>query len=516
MSVFRNVLVVGAIGVVISNAGQGSTAPPPMNSQSNTPKNSILDPQEVKEKSIEATETQGVNSDTDSLEGITQSRHQGSLLEKLNFNSDSPSLGTEVPSIRHSKLNNGKQLPQSKPNQEAISSLKKFENIYKNTGSLLTELKSHRKGENVSSSALPFKQNINRSLEANKNQNFNVDSKNLAELEKSNSRLLDLLQSKSGNSHREADVSPSKEKEFEQSITLAGKGAEKVDVESKNVAELEKSNSRLLDLLQSNSGNSPRAAEINPGNETEFQQSITLAGKGAEKTDVDSKKLAELGNSNSSLLDLLQSKSGNSPRAAEINPGNETEFQQSITLAGKGAEKTDVDSKKLAELEKSNSSLLDLLQSKSGNSPRATEINPGNETEFQQSITLAGKGAEKTDVDSKNVAELEKSNSRLLDLLQSKLGNSELATEINPGNETEFQQSITLAGKGAEKVDVESKNVAELEKSNSSLLDLLQSKSGNSPRAAEINPGNETEFQQSITLAGKGAEKTDVDSKKLA
>ncbi|WP_367267686.1 TolC family protein, partial [Okeania sp. SIO2C9] len=240
------------------------------------------------------------------------------------------------------------------------------------------------------------------------------------------------------------------------------------------------------------SGNSPRAAEINPGNETEFQQSITLAGKGAEKTDVDSKKLAELEKSNSSLLDLLQSKSGNSPRATEINPGKEKEFEQSITLAGKGAEKVDVESKNVAELEKSNSSLLDLLQSKSGNSPRATEINPGKEKEFEQSITLAGKGAEKVDVDSKNVAELEKSNSSLLDLLQSKSGNSPRATEINPGNETEFQQSITLAGKGAEKTDVDSKKLAELGNSNSSLLDLLQPKSSNSEVATEVNPVNET------------------------
>ncbi|NEP82843.1 MAG: hypothetical protein F6K39_34700, partial [Okeania sp. SIO3B3] len=226
MSVFRNVLVVGAIGVVISNAGQGSTAPPPMHSQSNTPKNSILDPQEVKEKSIEVTETQEVKSDTDSLEDITQLRHQGSLLEKLNSNSYSPSLGTKVPSTRHSEVKIDKQLPQLKPNQETISSLKKLENIYKNTGSLLTELKSHRQGENISSSALPFKQNINRSFAANNNQNLNVDSKNVAELENSNSRLLDLLQSKSDNYPREADVSPGNETEFQQSITLAGKGAE--------------------------------------------------------------------------------------------------------------------------------------------------------------------------------------------------------------------------------------------------------------------------------------------------
>ncbi|WP_293085595.1 TolC family protein [Okeania sp. SIO3B5] len=516
MSVFRNVLVVGAIGVVISNAGQGYTAPPPMHSESNAPKDSILDPQEVKEKSIEVTETQEVRSDTDSLEDINQSRHQGSLLEKLNFNSDSPSLGTKVPSIRHSKVKNGKQLPQSKPNQEAISSLKKFENIYKNTGSLLAELKSHRKGENVSSSELPFKQNINRSLAANKNQNFNVDSKNVAELEKPNSRLLDLLQSKSGNSHRETDVSPGNETEFQQSITLAGKGAEKVDVDSKNVAELEKPNSRLLDLLQSKSGNYHRETDVSPGNETEFQQSITLAGKGAEKVDVDSKNVAELEKPNSRLLDLLQSKSGNYHREADVNPGNETEFQQSITLAGKGAEKVDVDSKNVAELEKPNSRLLDLLQSKSGNSEVETKVNPGNETEFQQSITLAGKGAEKVDVDSKNVAELEKSNSSLLDLLQSKSGNSHREADVSPGNETEFQQSITLAGKGAEKVDVDSKNVAELEKSNSRLLDLLQSKSGNSEVETKVNPGNETEFQQSITLAGKGAEKIDVDSKNVA
>ncbi|MDY7003345.1 MAG: TolC family protein [Cyanobacteriota bacterium] len=516
MSVFRNVLVVGAIGVVISNGGQGYTAPPPMHSQSNAPKDSILDPKEVKEKSIEVTETQGVKSDTDSLEDITQSRHQGSLLEKLNFNSDSPSLGTEVPSIRHSKVKNDKQLLQSKPNQEAISSFKKIENIYKNTGSLLTQLKSHRKGENISSSALPFKQNFNRSLAANKNQIFNVDSKNLAELEKSNSSLLDLLQSNSDNYEVGTEINPGNETEFQQSITLADRGAEKVDVESKNVAELEESNSRLLDLLESKSDNSHRAAEISPGNETEFQQSITLAGKGVEKVDVESKNFVELEKSNSRLLDLLESKSDNSHRAAEISPGNETEFQQSITLAGKGVEKVDVESKNFVELEKSNSSLLDLLESKSDNSHRATDFSPGNETEFQQSITLAGKGAEKVDVESKNFVELEKSNSSLLDLLESKSDNSHRATDVSPGNETEFQQSITLAGKGAEKVDVESKNFVELEKSNSSLLDLLESKSDNSHRATDFSPGNETEFQQSITLAGKGAEKVDVESKNVA
>ncbi|WP_287287334.1 TolC family protein, partial [Okeania sp. SIO2B9] len=299
------------------------------------------------------------------------------------------------------------------------------------------------------------------------------------------------------------------------SITLAGKGAEKFNVESKKLVELEKSNSRLLDLLQSNSDNYEVETEINPGNETEFQQSITLAGKGAKKFDVESKNLVELEKSNSSLLDLLQSNSDNYHREADVSPGKGTEFQQSITLAGKGAEKFNVESKKLVELEKSNSRLLDLLQSNSDNYEVETEINPGNETEFQQSITLAGKGAEKFDVESKNLVELEKSNSSLLDLLQSKSGNSHRAAEINPGNETEFQQSIILAGKGAEKFNVESKKLVELEKSNSSLLDLLQSKSGNSHRAAEINPGNETEFQQSIILAGKGAEKFNVESKKL-
>ncbi|NES89486.1 hypothetical protein, partial [Okeania sp. SIO2B9] len=69
--------------------------------------------------------------------------------------------------------------------------------------------------------------------------------------------------------------------------------------------------------------------------------------------------------------------------------------------------------------------------------------------------------------------------SRLLDLLQSNSDNYEVETEINPGNETEFQQSITLAGKGAEKFNVESKKLVELEKSNSRLLDLLQSNSDN-------------------------------------
>ncbi|MGD1704707.1 hypothetical protein, partial [Dapis sp. BLCC M229] len=199
MSVFRNIVVVGVIGAVISNAGEGSSAPPPMHSQSNTPENSILDPEEVKEQSVEVKETQGVNLDINSLEnkGISQLRYQGSLLEKLKSNSSGTKV--RVPSNKHSEININQQLSESKANQERISALKELENIYENTGSLLAELKSHRQEENISPSELKFKQSI--ILRYKDTEKFNLYSKNVAELgSKSNSSLLDLLESKSENS----------------------------------------------------------------------------------------------------------------------------------------------------------------------------------------------------------------------------------------------------------------------------------------------------------------------------
>ena len=304
MSVFRKIVVLGAIGVVISNAGQGSSTPLPTHSQSNTPENSILDPQEVKEKSVEVKETQGVKSDINSLEKVTQLRPQGSLLEKLKSNSS----GTKVQSNRHSEININKQLPESKPDREITSALKELENIYKNTGSLLAELKSQKKGENSSASGLQFKQNINRSLVANKNQKIHPDSKKLAELGKSNSSLLDLLESKPGNSEVETEINPPVETNFKQSIILGNKDSEKIHPDSKKLAELGKSNSSLLDLLESKPGNSEVENQINPPVESNFKESIILGNKDSEKIHPDSKKLAELGKSNSSLLDLLQSK----------------------------------------------------------------------------------------------------------------------------------------------------------------------------------------------------------------
>ncbi|MGD1704706.1 TolC family protein, partial [Dapis sp. BLCC M229] len=84
-----------------------------------------------------------------------------------------------------------------------------------------------------------------------------------------------------------------------------------------------------------------------------------------EKFNPDSKNLAVLGKSNSSLLDLLESKSENSQVEIPINPAVETSFKQSITFLEQQQEKFNPDSKNLAELgSKSNSSLLNLLESK--------------------------------------------------------------------------------------------------------------------------------------------------------
>ncbi|NEQ38726.1 MAG: hypothetical protein F6K40_21625, partial [Okeania sp. SIO3I5] len=524
MSVFRNIVVVGVIGVVISNAGQGSSTPLPTHSQNNTPENSILDPKEVKEKSVEVKETQGVKSDINSVEKVAQLRPQGSLLEKLKSNSS----GRKVQSNRDSEVNINQELPKAKPDQEIISALKELENIYKNTDSLLAELKSRKKGENSSASGLEFKQNINRSFAVNNNQEFNIDSKNSAELGKSNSSLLDLLESKSGNSEVENPINPPVETNFKQSIILEDKDSEKFNPDSKNSAELGKSNSSLLDLLESKPGNSEVETEINPTVETNFQQSIILEEKDTEKFHPDSKNLADIGNnSNSSLLDLLESKPGNSEVETEINPTVETNFQQSIILEEKDTEKFHPDSKNLADIgNKSNSSLLDLLESKPGNSEVETEINPTVETNFQQSIILEEKDTEKFHPDSKNLADIgNNSNSSLLDLLESKPGNSEVETEINPTVETNFQQSIILEDKDTEKFNPNSKKLADIgnnsnsslgNNSNSSLLDLLESKPGNSEVETEINPTVETNFQQSIILEDKDTENFHPDSKNLA
>ncbi|MDE5087100.1 MAG: hypothetical protein O4805_08040, partial [Trichodesmium sp. St16_bin2-tuft] len=107
---------------------------------------------------------------------------------------------------RHSEANINKELPESKPNQDIISALKQLKNIYKNQGSLLAELKSSRKGENISPSASQFQQDINDSFAANNNQKSNLDSENVPTQGKSNSSLLKLLNSNSGNSEVETNI----------------------------------------------------------------------------------------------------------------------------------------------------------------------------------------------------------------------------------------------------------------------------------------------------------------------
>ena len=62
-------------------------------------------------------------------------------------------------------------------------------------------------------------------------------------------------------------------------------------------------------------------------------------------------------------------------------------------------------------------------------------------------------------------------------MLESKPGNYQVETEINPPVETSFKQSIVLEEQDTEKFNPDSKNLAEIgNKSNSSLLDLLESK----------------------------------------
>ena len=174
MSVFRNILVVGVIGVVLSDGGESFSAPLPIHLQSNAPENSMLDPEEVKGKSVEVKETQGEESDVSSLEKVTQLKPEGSLLKKLKSNYS----GIKVPSNRYSEVNINKQLPKLKPNKERISALKELENLYKNKDSLLAKLKFPIKEENISPSALQFKQNINHNFAANKNQKISIDSEN--------------------------------------------------------------------------------------------------------------------------------------------------------------------------------------------------------------------------------------------------------------------------------------------------------------------------------------------------
>jgi len=297
MSVFHNIVVVGVIGAVISNAGQGSSAPLPMHPQSNTPENSILDTEEVKKQSVEAKKTQRVKLDINSLEKVTQLRPQGSLREKLK----SKFSGTKVLSKRNSEVNINKQLPESKLNKERISALKKLENIYKNKNSLLAELKFSIEGENISPSELQFKQNINQSFAANKSKKISIDSKKLASLGKLNRILLELLKSNLGISDVETKMNLPVETNFKQLTTFSNKEPEKIKLDSKNVAFLGKSNRVLLELLKSKSENY----------EVETKKNSTVAttflSKESKKINLESKNVAGLGKSNSNLLDLLQS-----------------------------------------------------------------------------------------------------------------------------------------------------------------------------------------------------------------
>ncbi|MEM1172594.1 MAG: TolC family protein, partial [Cyanobacteria bacterium P01_H01_bin.35] len=100
---------------------------------------------------------------------------------------------------------------------------------------------------------------------------------------------------------------------------------------------------------------------------TNFKQAIILEKKESAKFNPDSKNLADVGNkSNSSLLDLLESKPENYQVETEINPVVETSFKEAIILDNQETEKFHPDSKNLADVgNKSNSSLLNLLESKS-------------------------------------------------------------------------------------------------------------------------------------------------------
>ncbi|MCL2925235.1 MAG: TolC family protein [Trichodesmium sp. MAG_R04] len=248
MSVFHNIVAVGVIGAVIANSGQGFSAPLPIEPQSGTPENSILDIEKVKIQSVEIKKPQRLKLDIGSLEKVTQLRPQGSLREKFKSNFS----GTKVSSKRNSEVNINKQLLELNPNKEIISTLKNFEDIYKNKSRSLAELKFPIKGENISPSELQFKQNINHSFVTNKSKKISIESKNVASLGKFNIISLKLLNSNSRNFDVEKKNNPPVETNFKQSTTFLNKETEKVNLESKNVDSLGKSNRFLLDLLKSN------------------------------------------------------------------------------------------------------------------------------------------------------------------------------------------------------------------------------------------------------------------------
>ena len=450
MSVFRNILVVGVIGVVLSDGGESFSAPLPIHLQSNAPENSMLDPEEVKGKSVEVKETQGEESDVSSLEKATQFKPEGSLLKKLKSNYS----GIKVPSNRYSEVNINKQLPKLKPNKERISALKELENLYKNKDSLLAKLKFPIKEENISPSALQFKQNINHNFAANKNQKIRIDSeKNVESLGKSNSSILELLESKSENS--EENISPSA-LQFKQNINhnLAANKNQKIRIDSeKNVEILGKSNSSLLELLESKSGNSGVATNINFPEEISFQESITFSNN-PERLSIDSENNVEnLGKSNSIFLELLESKSGNLEVANQINFSEEISFQESITFSN-NPEKLSIDSENNVEnLGKSNSIFLELLESKSGNLEVANQINFSEEISFQESTNLL-KHAEIFNLDlekyqvenGKNQTDLKASTPEIKNQ-KNETNNSEKISERNPilGNSYQVMTSINRA-----------------------------------------------------------------------
>ena len=394
MSVFRNILVVGVIGVVLSDGGESFSAPLPIHLQSNAPENSMLDPEEVKGKSVEVKETQGEESDVSSLEKATQFKPEGSLLKKLKSNYS----GIKVPSNRYSEVNINKQLPKLKPNKERISALKELENLYKNKDSLLAKLKFPIKEENISPSALKFKQNINHNFAANKNQKIRIDSeKNVESLGKSNSSILELLESKSENS--EENISPSA-LQFKQNINhnLAANKNQKIRIDSeKNVEILGKSNSSLLELLESKSGNSGVANQINFSEEISFQESITFSNN-PERLSIDSENNVEnLGKSNSIFLELLESKSGNLEVANQINFSEEISFQESTNLLNHAEifnldlEKYQVENGKNQTDLKASTPEIKNQKNETNNSEKISERNPilGNSYQVMTSINRA-------------------------------------------------------------------------------------------------------------------------------
>ena len=394
MSVFRNILVVGVIGVVLSDGGESFSAPLPIHLQSNAPENSMLDPEEVKGKSVEVKETQGEESDVSSLEKATQFKPEGSLLKKLKSNYS----GIKVPSNRYSEVNINKQLPKLKPNKERISALKELENLYKNKDSLLAKLKFPIKEENISPSALQFKQNINHNFAANKNQKIRIDSeKNVESLGKSNSSILELLESKSENS--EENISPSA-LQFKQNINhnLAANKNQKIRIDSeKNVEILDKSNSSLLELLESKSGNSGVATNINFPEEISFQESITFSNN-PERLSIDSENNVEnLGKSNSIFLELLESKSGNLEVANQINFSEEISFQESTNLLKHAEifnldlEKYQVENGKNQTDLKASTPEIKNQKNETNNSEKISERNPilGNSYQVMTSINRA-------------------------------------------------------------------------------------------------------------------------------